>query len=396
MGETATVYETETMTLHLGPHHPSTHGVLQVDLELDGEVIVKATPYIGYLHRGIEKLGENKTYHQIIPLTDRLDYLNPIGNNLAYVLAVEKLLGIEIPERAQYIRVIFTELTRIQSHLVWLGTHALDIGAVTPVMYTFREREDILNIFEMVAGYRMNPSYFRIGGLSGDLPEGAAGKIQNFIDILPSKIKDYGNLLTKNKIWMVRTKGVGVITAEEAINLGLSGPGIRACGVEWDLRKSNPYSGYDKFNFDVVTGSHGDTYDRYLVRMEEMRQSREIIAQALNNLPKGEINAYEPKVVPPPKKEVLEDIGALIHHFHIMSEGFEPPVGEVYMSVESPRGELGFYIVSNGTNKPLRVKIRPPCFVNLQSLSTMIEGKMLADISAVIGSLDIVLGEIDR
>jgi NADH-quinone oxidoreductase subunit D len=394
--EAASDIRTETITLNMGPQHPSTHGVLRVLLEMEGEVVTKATPVIGYLHRGIEKIAENKTYHQFITLTDRLDYTSPFINNLAYVLTVEKLLGMEVPLRAQYIRVLMAEITRIQSHLIWLGTHALDMGAMSPLLYCFREREETLDMFEMVGGARMNQSYFRIGGLAGDLPEGFVDKVRDFSEVLPSRIEGYETLLTENKIWLSRTKEVGVISAEEGIDLGLSGPSLRACGVKWDLRKANPYSSYDHFDFEIPIGTNGDVYDRYLVRMEEMRQSNRIIKQVLDKLPPGEINAYNPKVVPPPKEKVLSNIESLIIHFHIMTEGFEVPRGEAYCSVESSKGELSFYIVSDGSNKPYRVKIRAPSFVNLQSLSTMAEGRMMADMVAVIGSIDICLGEVDR
>jgi len=396
MAEPARDLRTDCLTINMGPQHPSTHGVLRVILELEGEVVVKATPVIGHLHRGIEKLAESKTYHQALPLTDRLDYLSPLINNLAYCLAVEKLLSLEIPPRAQYLRVILAELTRIQSHLVWLGTHALDIGAMTPLLYTFREREEILNIFELAGGSRMHTSYIRIGGFLDDVPEEFVPKVRSFIDTFPTQMKDYEGLLTKNKIWMNRTIGVGVISAEEGIDLGLSGPSLRASGVKWDLRSSNPYTSYDQFSFDIPFGTHGDVYDRYLVRLEEMRQSTGIIRQALDKLPPGPVNATNPKVVPPPKERVFESIEALIHQFHIMVEGFAVPPGEVYVPVESPRGELGFYIKSDGTSKPFRLKIRTPSFVNLQSLSTMAVGRMVADMVAVIGSIDIVLGEVDR
>lgn len=387
---------TETLTINMGPQHPSTHGVLRVVLELDGEVVVKATPHIGYLHRGVEKLAENKTYHQCITLVDRLDYLAGMSNNFSYVLAVEKLLGIEVPERARYIRVIMAELQRIASHLIWLGTHAHDMGAMTPFFYTFRERDEITFLFEMVCGARLTPSYFRIGGLASDLPDGFVDKAKEFVRTFPSKVDDYETLLTKNRIWIQRTKGVGILSREDAVNLGTSGPVIRGSGVAWDIRKSTPYSGYDNFHFVVPTGKNGDCYDRYLVRIEEMRQSAEIVGQALERLPKGEVNAYQPKVVLPPKEDVYTDIASLIHHFKIVSEGFTPPVGEVYASVEAPKGELGFYIVSDGTNKPYRLRIRPPSFVNLGALSTMVEGGLIADVIAVIGSIDIVLGEVDR
>jgi len=394
--ETATDIRTEVVTLNMGPQHPSTHGVLRVVLELDGEVVTKATPMLGYLHRGIEKLAEHKTYHQFITLTDRLDYTSPFINNLAYVLTVEKLLDLEVPLRAQYIRVLLAEITRIQSHLVWLGTHALDIGAMSPLLYCFREREETLDMFEMVGGARMNQSYFRIGGLAADLPDGFEEKVKAFCDVLPSRIDGYERLLTENKIWLSRTKGVGVISAEEGIALGLSGPCLRGCGVKWDLRKANPYSSYDHFDFEIPTGQHGDSYDRYLVRLEEMRQSNRIIMQALERLPAGPFNAVSPKVVPPPKELVQESIESLIIHFHLMTEGFNVPRGEAYCSVESSKGELGFYIVSDGSNKPYRVKIRTPSFVNMESFSTMAQGRMMADIVAIIGSIDICLGELDR
>ena len=396
MGEAAKEIRTESLTINMGPQHPSTHGVLRVVLELEGEIVVKARPVIGHLHRGIEKLAETKTYHQVLPLTDRLDYLSPLINNLGYCLAVEKLLSLEIPVRAQYLRVILSELTRIQSHLVWLGTHALDLGAMTPLLYTFREREEILNIFELAGGSRMHTSYLRIGGILSDVPADFVPKVKAFIDDFPEKMEDYEGLLTKNRIWLNRTKGVGVITAEEGIALGLSGPSIRACGVKWDLRRTNPYSGYERFSFEVPTGTQGDVYDRYLVRIAEMRQSTEIIKQAIAGLPPGEVNAYAPKVVPPPKEKVYTSIEALIHQFHIMVEGFDVPEGEVYVAVESPRGDLGFYVKSDGGSKPFRLKIRTPSFVNLQSLSRMAEGRMMADMVAVIGSIDIVLGEVDR
>ena len=394
--ETASDIKTGVITLNMGPQHPSTHGVLRVVLELDGEVVTKATPVLGYLHRGIEKLAEYKTYHQFITLTDRLDYTSPFINNLAYVLTVEKLLDLEVPLRAQYIRVLLAELTRIQSHLIWLGTHALDIGAMSPLLYCFREREETLDMFEMVGGARMNQSYFRIGGLAADLPDGFEEKVKAFCDVLPSRIDGYERLLTENKIWLNRTKGVGVISAEEGIALGLSGPCLRGCGVKWDLRKANPYSSYDHFDFEIPTGQHGDSYDRYLVRLEEMRQSNRIIMQALERLPSGPCNAVSPKVVPPPKELVQESIESLIIHFHLMTEGFNVPRGEAYCSVESSKGELGFYIVSDGSSKPYRVKIRTPSFVNMESFSTMAQGRMMADIVAIIGSIDICLGEVDR
>jgi NADH-quinone oxidoreductase subunit D len=370
----------QVMTINMGPQHPSTHGVLRLILDIDGETVVKITPHVGFLHRGVEKLAEHKTYHQFITLTDRLDYLAPISNNLGYVLAVEKLLDIDIPKRSQYIRVILCELTRISSHLLWLATHALDIGAMTVFFYCFRERETLYDIFEMVSGARM----------------GFIEKTKEFINTFPSKLRDYETLLTKNKIWLMRTKDVGIISAEDAIDYGLSGPSIRGSGVKWDIRKSEPYSSYDELDFIVPVGEKGDVYDRYIVRLEEMRQSNEIVRQAMDNLPAGKLNADIPDVVPPPKEEIKSSMESLIHHFKIVTEGICPPAGEVYVGIEAPKGELGYYIVSDGTKNPYRVKIRPPSFVNLEGLQKMSEGHLVADVVAIIGSLDIVLGEIDR
>ncbi len=388
--------KTDTMTINMGPQHPSTHGVLRVILELDGEIVVKATPDIGFLHRGLEKLAENKTYHQCITLTDRMDYVAGMSNNLAYVLAVEKLIAIEAPPRAQAIRVLLCELQRIASHLLWLGTHAHDIGAMTPFFYAFRDRDEILFMFEMVCGSRLTPSYFRVGGLAQDLPDGFEAKCREFTRTFPARVDEYETLLTKNKIWMRRTQGVGAISAQEAINWGLSGPILRASNVNWDLRKAMPYCGYESYDFIVPTGENGDVYDRYLVRLMEMRQSNEIIRQVLDKMPGGEVQVDDPKVVYPAKAKVLESIEALIHHFHIASEGFPVPKGEVYASIESPKGELGFYLVSDGSNKPWRFRVRPPSFINLSALSTMVEGRLIADVVAIIGSIDVVLGEIDR
>ena len=386
----------QVMTINMGPQHPSTHGVLRLILELDGETVVKATPHIGFLHRGVEKLAEYKTYHQFITLTDRLDYLAPLSNNLGYVLAVEKLLKIEAPKRSQYIRIILCELTRISSHLLWLATHALDIGAMTVYFYCFRERETINNIFEMAAGARMNLSYFRIGGVARDLPDGFVEKVREFVNDFPARLRDYETLLTKNKIWLMRTKNVGVISAEDAINYGLSGPSIRGSGVKWDVRKSEPYSSYDEMDFIIPVGQNGDVYDRYIVRLEEMRQSNEIVRQAMDTIPKGKFIADLPDVTLPPKENLKKSMEAMIHHFKVVTDGICPPVGEVYSCVEAPKGELGFYIVSDGTKNPYRIKIRPPSFVNLEGLPKMVEGCLIADVVAVIGSLDIVLGEIDR
>jgi NADH-quinone oxidoreductase subunit D len=388
--------KTETMILNMGPQHPSTHGVLRVILELDGEVVVKATPDIGFLHRGLEKLAESKTYHQCIPLTDRLDYVAGMSNNLAYVLAVEKLLGMEAPPRAQAIRVLLSELQRIASHLLWLGTHAHDIGAMTPLFYSFRERDEILFMFEMVCGSRLTPSYFRVGGLVDDLPDGFEAKCREFTRTFPGHVDEYETLLTQNKIWMQRTQGVGAISAEEAINWGLSGPILRASNVYWDLRKIMPYCGYDAYEFIIPKGKNGDVYDRYLVRLMEMRQSNEIVRQVLDKMPGGAVKVDNPKVVFPPKPKVEDSIEALIHHFHIASEGFPVPQGEVYASIESPKGELGFYLISDGSNKPWRFRVRPPSFINLSALSTMVQGRLVADVVAIIGSIDIVLAEVDR
>lgn len=386
------------MILNMGPQHPATHGVLRIVLELDGETVVKATPVIGYLHTGIEKTAEYRTFSQNIPLWDRTDYVANLSNNLGYVLTVEKLLEIEAPPKAQVIRVLLTELTRIASHLVWIGSHAADIGAISMLLYAFREREMLMDIFETVSGQRMMTSYFRVGGLAQDLPSSGEfeRRVKEFIKIFPSKIQDYENLLTKNKLWLQRTVGIGAITAEEAINCGLSGPMIRGCGVKWDIRKSNPYSGYEKFDFDIPTGKKGDAYDRYLVRVEEMRQSLKIVEQALNGIPEGDYLASVPGVTYPPKEIVKKEMEALIYHFKIAEEGFNVPPGEVYQAIESPKGELGYFIVSDGSSKPYRVRIRPPCFVNLSSFNRLVAGRLIADVVAIIGSIDIVLGEIDR
>jgi len=389
---------TETMTINMGPQHPSTHGVLQLILELDGEIVVKATPHIGFLHRGIEKLSEHRTYHQTIPLTDRLDYLAPMSNNLGYVLAVEKLLGItdEIPERVQRIRVIMTELTRLKSHLVWLACHALDIGAMTVFLYCFRERECITDIYEKVSGARMTSNYFRVGGLADDLPDGLEGEIRTFVESIPAHVEEYEGLLTGNRIWQKRTIGVGEISAEAAIDIGITGPSLRASGVDWDLRRDNPYCGYEDYDFDIPVRTGCDTFDRYRVRLDEMRQSVRIILQALDKLKPGPILADCPKIVLPPKQDVVNNIESLIHHFKIVTEGFKTEPGEIYQGIEAPKGELGFYLIADGSAYPFRMKIRPPSFVNLQGLPQMVEGKLLADVIAVIGTLDIVLGEIDR
>ncbi|HEY5974336.1 MAG TPA: NADH dehydrogenase (quinone) subunit D [Geobacteraceae bacterium] len=386
----------ETMTVNMGPQHPSTHGVLRLVIELDGEIIEKITPHIGYLHRGVEKLSEHRTYHQTIPLTDRLDYLAPMSNNLGYVLAVEKLLGIEVPERAQTVRVIMAELTRVKSHLVWLACHALDIGAMTVFLYAFREREKVMSIYEKISGARMTSNYFRVGGLSADVYDGFVKDVQEIVDTFPGYFDTYEGLLTKNTIWLQRTIGNGVISAEDAIDYGITGPALRGSGVDWDLRRDNPYSGYENYQFNVPVGEKCDTYDRYKVRLVELREAVKIIKQALDSLKPGPVLADAPQVCYPPKQQVYDTIEGLIHHFKIASEGFTAPEGEVYQGVEAPKGELGYYLVSDGGTKPYRLRIRPPSFVNLGAIEKMAKGAMIADLVAVIGTLDIVLGEIDR
>ncbi len=388
---------TETMVLNMGPQHPSTHGVLRVVLELDGETVVKARSEIGYLHTGIEKSCEALTYSQAITLTDRIDYLAPLSNNLGYCLAVEKLLAIEVPKRAQYIRVLLTELTRIASHMVWLGTHAMDLGAVSVMLYCFREREEILRIIEMVSGQRMMTSYFRIGGLALEPPPGWLDRVNRFIEMLPSRIDEYEELLTHNRIWESRTRGIGVLEAKDAIALGVSGPMLRASGVAYDVRKYFPYSSYEEFEFDVPTRTESDCYARYLVRLAEMRESLKIVRQAMDKIPaEGPIRADVPGIMPPQREEMKTEMEALIYHFKIFTEGFAPPPGEVYQRIESPRGELGFFVASDGSAKPCRVKVRAPSFVNLQSLPKLAEGRLVADLIACIGTIDIVLGEVDR
>jgi len=385
-----------TMILNMGPQHPSTHGVLRVLLEIDGETVVRMMPDIGFLHTGIEKTCEAKFYQQVVPLTDRIDYLCPMTNNLCYVLAVEKLLGLEIPPKAQWLRVLLNELTRINSHLVWLGTHALDLGAMTVFLYCFREREEILRMFEMVSGQRMMTSYFSEGGIALEPPLGFFDRVRDFASYFPSKVDEYENLLTGNPIWMMRTKGVAVMSAEDAIALGATGPTLRGSGVDLDLRRDMPYSGYENFQFKVPVAQEGDVFARYMCRVQELRESIEIVKQALAGMPEGPIKADAPKVVLPDREKMKTEMEALIYHFKIITEGFAVPAGEVYQAVESPRGEMGYYIVSDGTAKPYRVHMRSACFANLQTLPTMCEGRLLADVVAAIGSIDIVLGEIDR
>ncbi len=385
-----------TMNLNLGPQHPATHGVLRVELELDGETVVKATPHIGFLHTGIEKTAESKLYYKVIPMTDRMDYLAPMSNNLGYCLAVEKLLGIDVPEKVKYARVCLTELTRVMSHLVWIGTHALDLGAMSMLLYAFRERELIIDLYEACAGQRMMTTYFRVGGLAYDLPKDFDKRVKDILQKVPPGIRDYERLLNNNKIFRQRTIGVARISAEDAINCGLTGPSLRGSGVNYDVRRANSYCGYEKFNFQVPLGKNGDVYDRYLVRVEEMKQSLNIARQALEGMPEGPYRAHVPGVVLPPKEDVLSKMESLIFHFKIITEGFHPPKGAVYQAIEAPKGELGYYISSDGSAKPHRMRVRPPSFVNLSALPKMVEGGMVADVIAAIGSIDIVLGEVDR
>ncbi len=367
----ATYLDADEIVINMGPQHPSTHGVFRVILKLDGETVIGSECVVGYLHRGVEKIAENRTYIQFAPYTDRMDYVAAVSNGMGYCEAVEKLQGAEVPPRAKYVRTILAELQRMASHLLWLGTHALDIGAMTPLFYTFREREEILKIFENYCGARLTTHAFRIGGLQYEVYDGFEDQIRKFCDDFEKKIDEYEQLLTLNRIWIGRTKGVGVLTAADAIALGVSGPVLRGSGVKWDLRKAQPYEAYDELDFEIPVGEKGDTYDRYLVRLEEMRQSRRIVRQAVDRLPTGPIAGRVPKIL-------------------------KPPVGEVYHSIESPKGELGYYVVSDGTTHPYRVRIRPPSFINLQALDKMIRGHLIADVVAVIGTIDIVMGEVDR
>jgi NADH-quinone oxidoreductase subunit D len=390
---------TETMTVNMGPQHPSTHGVLRLVLELSGETVTKAETTIGYLHTGIEKTAEQKKWQQVIPLVERMDYLAAQSNSLAFILAVEKLLGIEeqMPERVRNIRVLIAELQRIASHLVWLGTHALEIGAVSVMMYCFRERELLLNINEMLAGFRMFPSYLRIGGLREDLPPKFHEAVTAFLDRFPSKLQENEDLLTKNQIWLKRTKDVGVLTQENALALGLVGPLARGSGIGYDVRKVFPYSGYETFEFNVPTRTNGDVYDRYLVRMAEMRESVRISREALKRItPRGQYDIQDYRIVPPPKDKVYTEMEGLIQHFLIYSQGFTVPAGEAYVPVEGPRGEHGFTIFSDGTNRPWRIKLRAPSFYACQGLPDLIIGGLIADVIAVIGSTDVVMGDVDR
>lgn len=388
----------DTMTINMGPQHPSTHGVLRLLLTIEGEIVLKAVPDIGFLHTGIEKTAESKSYHQALVLTDRMDYVAPLSNNLAYSLSVERLLGIEdeISEKIKYARVILVELQRIASHLVWLGTHALDLGAMSTFLYCFRERELILDVFEYVSGVRMMTSYICPGGLQADLPPKFDEKVRLFTSTFPARLQEYHDLLTNNQLWLERTKNISVLSKEDAIAYGATGPVLRGSGVLWDIRKVFPYSGYEQFDFDIPVGSNGDVYDRYLVRMLEMEQSLKIVEQALAGLPTGPYRVNNPKITPPPKWQITGSMEALIHHFKLFTEGYRPPKGESFVRTESPKGELGVYLVSDGSPHPYRMHVRAPSFANLQALPAMIEGGYLADVVAGIGSIDIILGEVDR
>ncbi len=390
--------ETRELTLSMGPQHPSTHGVLRLVLQIDGETVVKCTPYVGYLHRGVEKLAEGMTYLQALPLTDRLDYISSMSNNVGYCLAVERLMGIKAPERAEFIRTMVSEMTRISSHIIWLGTHALDLGAMTPFLYAFREREWILDLFEMLCGARLTVSYPRIGGVRNDVSQEFLDSLYQFTEEFPSRIEEYETLLNENRIWLKRTKGIGVLSAEEAINWGLTGPTLRGSGVDYDIRKKFPYDAYDRVEFDVPVGRNGDVYDRYLCRMEEMRQSNRIIRQCIEMLPEGPILAPDaPKFTLPPKDRVLADMESLIHHFVLITKGpLAAPEGEIYVATEVPKGELGFYIISDGTGRPYRMRVRAPSFVHASVLPRLCEGVLISDVIANIGTIDIVLGECDR
>ncbi len=388
--------EDERMIINMGPQHPSTHGVLRLQLELEGEIIRRSKPIIGYLHTGMEKTAEGLTFAQGPTNVTRMDYLAPLHNELAYSLAVEQLLGIEVPPRAQAIRVLMTELNRVSSHLVALATNGMDIGALSMMLYGFRERELILEFFEKTTGLRMNHNYIRPGGVAVDLPPGWRRDVARIVETIPARIQDYEDLLAENPIWLSRTKGVGVITAEECLAYGITGPILRSTGVDWDLRKAFPYSGIDQYEFDVPTGTNGDVYDRFLIRMEEIRQSIRIVDQVAETMPKGDYRVDDRKVTPPPRARIDESMEALIHHFKIFTEGFRVPPGETYVAVESPRGELGCYLVSDGGGKPWRMHIRAPSFYNLQALPVMMADTLVADTIATIASLDPVMGDVDR
>ncbi len=399
MPSTETVFDRigeNTMVINMGPQHPSTHGVLRVICELEGETIVQCKCQIGYLHTGMEKEAEYQQYLKCVVMTDRMDYLNANGNNLAHALAIEKLLECEIPKRAQYLRVILAELSRIASHLVWLGTHALDLGAMTPFFYVWQQRELILDLFEMMSGVRMMPSWIVPGGLRADMPDGWAQKLYGFLDQFLPELQTVEGLLVENPIWKERTYNVGILSAKQSKDLGCSGPIARASGVEFDLRKNCPYSSYEDFDFLIPIGSKGDVYERFLIRIAEMKESCKIIRQAIDGLPEGAVRTSDRKVAPPPREELDTSMESLIHHFKLYTEGFRPPIGEAYAAVEGPKGELGFYVVSDGTNRPYRWHCRPSCLMNLKSLEVLAVGRLVADVVAIIGSIDIVLGEIDR
>lgn len=393
-----TTPETETVTLSMGPQHPATHGTLRLQLDLDGETIVKVVPHIGYLHTGFEKLAEHLTYNQFITLSDRMNYLSPLNNNIGFAIACEKLFDIKVTKKCEYVRVIMGELSRIADHLVSIGTAALDLGAFTAFLYFFEQREKLYDLFKIATGTRLTTSYTRVGGMMRELPEEFFPQANEFLEKLPSVIKEVDTLLTRNKIWIGRTRDIGVVDGEEAINFGLTGPCLRGSGIPWDIRKNEPYSSYDDFDFDIPVGDRGDAYDRYWVRMEEMNQSRLIVRQALDNLPEGSVNIDDPKVILPGKQDVYNNMEELIHHFMITMEhkGIKPDAGEIYSSTESPNGELGFYIASDGTNRPYRVHVRAPSLANYQVLPKMLEGSMLSDSVAVLGSLNIIAGELDR
>ena len=386
----------EHMLINLGPQHPATHGVLRLVLELDGETVVRCIPHVGYLHCGFEKIGEYRQYNQIIPWTDREDYLNSIGNNCAFALGAERLFGVDITPRCTVLRVIAMELSRIISHLVWLGTTCIDIGAFTPFLWSFQRREQVYDLLESWVGARLTTSATRVGGMAADIPDGWVESLKSFVRSFPSTIDEVDRMLTKNAIWVGRTVGLGVMTPEEAVNYGLSGPMVRASGVAYDVRKDFPYLDYETYDFDVPVGTNGDVYDRYLVRMEELRQSVRILEQAANRLPDGPVNVDDPRLILPPKSKATSEMESMIHHFKLVMEGPRPPIGEAYVAIESPKGEKGYYMVSDGTSKPVRWRIRPPSFVNLSAIPKMVEGHLLSDVIAINASIDIVMGEIDR
>jgi len=388
--------EGDHMLINIGPQHPATHGVLRLVLELDGETVVRCIPHVGYLHCGFEKIGEYRQYNQIIPWTDREDYLNSIGNNVAFVLGAERLFGIDPTPRCTVLRVIAMELSRIASHLVWLGTTCIDIGAFTPFLWTFQERENVYHMLENWVGARLTTSATRVGGMAADIPRGWLDLLQGFVERFPRTMDEVDRMLTRNAIWVGRTVGLGAISGAEAENYGLSGPLLRASGVAYDVRKDFPYLDYETYDFEVPVGTRGDVYDRYLVRMEELRQSTRILEQAMARLPDGPVNVDDPRVILPPKSKATSEMESMIHHFKHVMEGPRPPIGEAYVAVESPRGEKGYYMVSDGTAKPVRWRIRPPSFVNLSAIPKLVEGHLLSDVIAINASIDIVMGEIDR